>query len=155
MNNNLKLIKFSTIIALIGFLVSLFLSYSELTNTFYCVIEEQFFDCAEVNRSSYATILGIPISLMGAVYYLFIIIAAIMITKEGKDKLLLDIILPVTTTAGLIFSIYLTLIEAFVIKKFCEYCLISAICSLILAIIYLIKPISKLMKLRTKKVNAS
>ncbi|UJG41320.1 MAG: vitamin K epoxide reductase family protein [Candidatus Heimdallarchaeum aukensis] len=155
MKNYSKLIKFSTVIALLGFLVSLFLLYSELTNSFYCVIEKQFFDCAEVNRSSYATILGIPISLMGAVYYLFIIITAIMITKQVKEKLLLDILLPVTTTAGLIFSVYLTLIEALVIKKFCEYCLTSAICSLILALIYLIRPIAKLKKFTARKVNTS
>ncbi|MHA1866781.1 MAG: vitamin K epoxide reductase family protein, partial [Candidatus Heimdallarchaeaceae archaeon] len=115
MSNNSKLIKLSTIVALIGFLISLFLLYSEITNSFYCIIEEHFFDCSKVNKSSYASILGVPISLIGVIYYLSIIIAAIMISKQIKDKLLLDFVLPVVTTLGLFFSIYLTLIEAFVI----------------------------------------
>ncbi|UJG44112.1 MAG: vitamin K epoxide reductase family protein [Candidatus Heimdallarchaeum endolithica] len=144
MSTNSKLIKLSTIVALIGFLISLFLLYSEITNSFYCIVEEHFFDCSKVNKSSYASILGVPISLIGVIYYLSIIIAAIMISKQIKDKILLDFVLPVVTTLGLFFSIYLTLIEAIVIQKFCEYCLVSAICSTSLAVIYLINPISKL-----------
>jgi uncharacterized membrane protein len=86
--------------------------------------------CETVLSSSYSKVFGIPISLFGAIYY-FAIITMIFAYFDTKKEILLRIPLFVSAI-GLLCSIWLISIMAFVIKAFCPYCLVSAISSLII-----------------------
>jgi len=87
--------------------------------------------CEEVNSSSYSYLFGIPNSLFGMGFYAAV--AALLISKRKKLVFWL-------TFFGFVFSIYLTAIEAFVIKAYCQWCLLSAWVSVCLfAIAYISK----------------
>lgn len=86
--------------------------------------------CNDVLSSSYSKIFNIPMALLGALYYVTIFLLSIFYFDTGK-KIILKII-PIITTIGFLFSIYLTYLQGFVIKSFCQYCLLSAITSTIL-----------------------
>lgn len=74
-------------------------------------------DCGIVNNSKYAFIYGIPVSGYGLLYYSLIF--ALLLTKKYRWMFLISIV-------GLLFSAYLTFIEAFVIEAWCQWCVMSA-----------------------------
>ena len=128
------LLQISILVALVGFITALYLFYMEVTKDFACLINAGIFDCKAVNQSVYAKILGIPVSLLGIMFYLAVIIVSFLAIFT-KNKYWLSFFLPAAGVIGFLFSIYLTVIEAFVLVQFCEFCLVSAICSLALFIL--------------------
>lgn len=86
--------------------------------------------CEAVLTSQYATIAGIPIALLGVLYYLAVM--AILIiwiqTKHGKWLT----ILVTLTGAGLAVGLFLVYLQAFVIHAFCQYCLTSELIDFLL-----------------------
>lgn len=93
-------------------------------------------DCNFVTSSKFSTFFGIKLELYGIVYYLMIIIVYLffLIFPFLITKILL-LILFGFAIAGFLFSIYLTLIQAFVIKSWCSWCLMSASISTIIFIL--------------------
>jgi len=137
-NPRILLLQISVIVALIGFIDALYLFYMEVSKEFACLINTvEIFDCKTVNQSEYAIILGIPVSLLGCLFYLAVI-TMIFLAIFTKNEYWLSFFLPAAGIVGLLFSIYLTIIEFFVLNAFCEYCLLSAFCSLTLFILLLI-----------------
>ncbi len=131
----------SLIISLIGVIDSLYLFYGEISNNLYCIISlNQSFNCKTVNFSKYAKIFGIPVSFFGVLFYLTIIISMIIIYYSIKNdrfsddliNSLITLVLPILTIFSMLFSTYLTVIEALVLKSFCEFCLLSYVCSILL-----------------------
>jgi len=131
------LIRISIFFSLIGFLDSLFLFYSELTGNFYCPIQGGIFECETVNTSKYAKLFGVHVSLWGLLFYLFLLVV-LFLTQFTDNKYWLCFFLPIASLWGVLFSVYLTIIEIFVIKKMCEFCLLSAICMLVIFTLILI-----------------
>ena len=89
--------------------------------------------CETVLTSSYSLILGIPVSLLGALYYLLIAVGAFAYIDTKKTAILkwtLSI-----TILGLLMSLWFIFLQAFVIKAWCLYCLGSAASSIILFIL--------------------
>ncbi len=84
------------------------------------------FDCDLVNRSAYSTILGIPVALAGLLAYLLMIGLALFQREKAETPALVLFI----SSAGLILSLYLTYVEAEVLRTWCILCLTSllAIC---------------------------
>ncbi len=115
------------ILALIGFADATYLVIEHFLNKIPpCSIG----GCESVLSSPYSKVFGIPISLFGAVYY-FSIVTLIFAYFDTKKEILLRI--PVfVSVLGLLCSIWLISIMAFVIKAFCPYCLVSATASLII-----------------------
>lgn len=85
-------------------------------------------NCDIVNRSTYSTLLGIPVALIGIVGYVLLGSLAIFFHSRSSVRTLL---FPLSL-AGLAFSLYLTYIEGFVLATWCILCLSS------LAVIFLI-----------------
>lgn len=83
------------------------------------------FDCAAVARSSYSEFLGIPVSVMGLVAYVFFLIAAFVYAFRSSETVLNA--MTFAAALGFLFSLYLTSIEAFVLYAWCLYCIISQI----------------------------
>ena len=91
-------------------------------------------NCNAVQQSKYATLFGIlPIGVMGVMGYLAIIIIwlAKLLNMPGYTRIM-SLGLFGVTLFGLLFSIYLTFLEPFVIGATCIWCLSSAVIMTIL-----------------------
>jgi uncharacterized membrane protein len=90
-------------------------------------------NCEEVLNSDFAKMIGIPLEVAGAGYYLTIIAANILILVFPFLKFsLLEVILYGATLFGFLFSVYLTSIQAFYLKNWCTWCLYSALFSILI-----------------------
>ena len=122
------------ILAVLGLGVAGYLTYVEMTySPVFC---GPVGDCNAVQSSSYARIFGlIPVGLFGAVGYLGILLVWVY-TRFRQDKISEYGPIAVMGMAGfgLLFSIYLTYIEIFVIHAVCIWCISSA---LIISLIFL------------------
>jgi len=129
----LKLIFCFVGLALIGFLDAVYLTTAHYTGTINCSVIS---GCQEVLVSQYSIILSIPVALLGTVYYIFILLNALLyIDRQTKLSLKVLKYLP---SLGWLFSLYLIYLMFFVIKALCQYCLLSAITSTLLFIMSLI-----------------
>jgi uncharacterized membrane protein len=140
------ILRISIVFALLGFVDSLYLFYSELTGNFNCLINEGMFECSAVNTSSYAKLFGVHVSLWGMIFYIGVIIVLFLAIFQ-KNKYWLSFFLPIAGLWGAGFSIYLTIIEIVVIEKLCEFCLLSAICTLILFVLIIVAKLKSFPKI--------
>ena len=83
-----------------------------------------FIGCDTVDKSPYSVFLGIPLSAYGVAFYLAIGILSILYL-DTKRVIFARLILPIATL-GFISSLYFVYLQAFIIKAFCIFCLISA-----------------------------
>ncbi len=123
-----------TVLSLIGFMVAAYLTYVyyNQAETSFCVTGSS---CDIVRLSGYSSIDGIPVPLIGLVgYFGLFIITVSNISERTKWLTLYFISLP-----GLVFSIYLTYVEVFVLKAICSFCLLSAIVITAIFILILFK----------------
>lgn len=81
------------------------------------------FDCGAVLTSSYAEIGGIPLAFFGAIAYFTAFSLAILAVFGNR---LMWRLFGLQVVAMALFSIYLIYLQAFVLKAFCQFCLISA-----------------------------
>jgi uncharacterized membrane protein len=86
-------------------------------------------DCNTVQQSTYAYLFGIiPIGILGIVGYILIGILWIIQRHASEDwENYAALILWVLAAFGTAFSIYLTILEPFVIGATCAWCITSAI----------------------------
>ena len=111
--------------AFIGMVDALYLSIKRNAGPIPCHITR---GCTDVLTSKYSAIIGIPLSWFGLAFYVTILSLAVFKIFEDPEH-------PATrplaivfylSGAGLIVSALLVGIQAFILKAFCEYCLLSA-----------------------------
>jgi uncharacterized membrane protein len=116
------------LVALAGLIVAGYLTYIEITlSEPVCGLIGE---CNLVQQSPYARILGVPVGLIGIVGYIGILILSLV--KREANAQQIDRILFAAALLGVIFSIYLTFLEPFVIGASCVWCLTSAVLMAIL-----------------------
>ena len=121
-------------LSIIGLGIALYLSYVEIMHV--SAVCGPIGRCNVVQSSSYAQIMGIPVAVLGAFFYLAVIgIWFLLRHTTGRQYVILANLLLALTIAGTLFSIYLTVIELFVIHAVCAWCLSSAMVSTILMLI--------------------
>ena len=76
--------------------------------------------CETVQSSRYATILEVPVSVVGMVGYAGLLFSAAL---RGEAGVYLGLLIALV---GTLFSAYLTYLEVFVIHALCQWCLASA-----------------------------
>lgn len=84
-------------------------------------------ECDVVTRSKYSKFFGIPVELLGMLYYGFVIL--VYVIHNLIPWLLSDtaiFLMTGITIGAFVFSLYLIFIQAFVLKKWCTWCLFSA-----------------------------
>ncbi len=110
------------ILSVIGFFVSVYLTYLHYTEgqAAFC---SQGSDCDVVRQSSYSSLLGIPVALLGSVGYALIF----WFTYINMSKRMRWVLIYAISLAGFVFSAYLTYLALFVIKAICPYCVLSAL----------------------------
>jgi uncharacterized membrane protein len=92
------------------------------------------FNCDIVNRGPFSEIYGIPVALIGVIGYGLLTLAAFFQIRQPSDRRL-SMFLLLASVGGLVFSGYLTSLEAYVLRAWCVLCLISQ--TLILSIFFL------------------
>jgi uncharacterized membrane protein len=100
------------------------------STTSYCDIGANF-DCDVVNRSTYSTVAGIPVALIGLAGYLTVLALATLFRSREEAPAMLAI----GSLAGLGFALYLTYIEGFVLATWCILCLSSLALILSIAVL--------------------
>ncbi len=80
--------------------------------------------CDTVTTSAYAFILGIPVALLGAMYYGGIFLAVILYLESGNTAILK--LAAYGTLVGLLASIWFVSVQIFILDALCLYCMVSA-----------------------------
>ena len=129
-----KFILYSAILGFFGFLDSLYLTILHYRNAIPpCTIH----GCETVLTSVYSMIGPFPLALFGALFYLTVIIVSFLIVVEGRKQFLKFFHFAVLV--GFLVSVVLFLIQALIIKSFCQYCLLSEVIATGLLMLSLLK----------------
>jgi len=119
------------LIALIGVFVSLYLTLYKLgyIGSLVCGTGS----CEYVQLSKWGTFLGLPVAAWGVGYYGAVFVLALASTQERfEDSRRLTGALALLTAWGVVFTIWLTYLELFVIHDICRWCVGSGIMTLLL-----------------------
>jgi len=112
-------------LAFIGMVDALYLSIKRNAGPIPCHVTH---GCTDVLTSKYSAIGPVPLSWVGLAFYVTIL--SLVVFKFFEDvRQPLSFPLPAIfylTGAGLVISALLVGIQAFILKAFCEYCLLSA-----------------------------
>ena len=133
-----KLLQVIAILSVIAMGVAAYLTYLHFAPEAaeFCNLSSQF-NCEIVNKSIYSYIdLGfveVPVSLLGFGYYVFNLLMVVGLLKGWnfaklhKSLTVKNImkVLTVLSVVGVLFSGYLTYVEAFILYTFCVFCLAS------------------------------
>ncbi len=140
-----RLLRVIAVFAMIGMALSTYslLHHGSFVSGALCTFNATF-NCDIVNRGPYSEIGGVPVALMGLIGYGFMLVAACLRMRRPTDRSLLDFLV-LASTGALAFSLYLTGIEAFVLRAWCIACLASQ------ASILVIFVSSCVLRLKTKK----
>lgn len=80
--------------------------------------------CITVLTSGYSTMLGIPVALLGVLYY-FALLVIYLLYFEAKDIRALNFAFHFSVL-GFICDLWFIFAQAFIIHAWCQYCLLSA-----------------------------
>lgn len=129
---NNKIFYWLIALASIGFFDASYLTAKYFNGHINCSIIS---GCQDVLTSTYSHIGPIPTAALGIAYYLAIIFGSLLYLLYRLS--IANKALKILPSLGLIFSIWLTYLQIWVIKALCQYCLLSALISLTLFIISL------------------
>jgi uncharacterized membrane protein len=137
-----KLYWASVVFAVIGVLISIYMTIYKLTDNERMCIGNG--GCSTVNASAYSSIYGIPVAVFGILGYLAILVALTLEVKGGKF-LRQNATLATFGMAliGFLFSFYLLYLEIYVIKALCPFCISSQIAISILFILSVVRLIKQ------------
>jgi len=113
------------LLAFIGMVDALYLSFKRNAGPIPCHITH---GCTDVLTSKYSAIAGIPLSWFGLAFYFVVFSMAVVRLFEDPEHPFrqLSTVLFYLAGTALVISAFLIGIQAFILKAFCEYCLLSA-----------------------------
>ena len=120
----------TALVSLIGLADALYLTIEHISGrSVRCMITS---GCSEVLSSPYATIGGFPLAGLGAIAYFSVFSLATLAAFGYRfaGNLLALLVAPM-----LITTLWLLYLQAFVIRHFCQYCLLSALVTVTLAVL--------------------
>lgn len=111
------------LLSILGLIAAVFLAYEYLQTTpIVCPLTGS--GCETVKNSAYSKFLGISIPYFGIAFYTFMAFISVMLShKEFRSLKILQVL---AIIPAFLFSVYLTYLEATVIKAYCFWCLTSA-----------------------------
>ena len=111
-------------LSILGLIDAGYLTYEHYRNIIPpCSMHTWFSDCGAVLSSKYATIMNIPVALLGAMYYVaFGFLCLLLLRKQTK---LLSIIFYIVATLGGAASLTFIFLQFFVLHAICPYCMLS------------------------------
>jgi uncharacterized membrane protein len=123
----------AALLSLLGLADALYLTIEHVTGqSVRCTIIS---GCSEVLSSPYAVVAGIPLAVIGAAAYftVFSLATLALFGYRIAGKLLTPLVV-----AMFVVSLWLIYLQAFVIREFCQYCLLSAAITFCLLVVVLI-----------------
>lgn len=111
-----------------GFLVAKHIRYHKKTGqVLVCPVK---FDCNTVVNSDYSRFFGIPVEILGMIYYglTFFAYLSFVFLSNAIPIILVDFVIIISHVA-LLFSLYLLFVQFFILRKLCSWCIVSAIIS--------------------------
>jgi uncharacterized membrane protein len=123
----------AALVSLVGLVDAIYLTVEHLSGrSVRCTIVS---GCSEVLSSSYAAVGGVPLAMIGAAAYFAVFSLAVLAAYSYKwaAKFL-------TVVVALMFvtTLWLLYLQAFVIKHFCQFCLLSALVTFVLTVLVVI-----------------
>jgi uncharacterized membrane protein/glutaredoxin len=124
------------VLCIVGLGVAAYLAYVEVTQA--TAVCGPVGDCNSVQQSEYARLFGIlPIGILGMAGYAMIFVAWLVMQSSKRMARNVSMVLLALTFFGTFFSIYLTILELFVIRAVCAWCLSSAVIMTLLMLVSL------------------
>jgi len=134
-----KLYAVAALLSLFGLADALYLTIEHVTGqSVRCTIIS---GCSEVLSSPYAVVAGIPLAVIGAATYFTVFSLAILALFGYR---IAGTLLTPLVIAMFCVSLWLIYLQAFVIREFCQYCLLSAAITFALLVVMVIVPRYKL-----------
>ena len=125
-----KLYAVAALLSLVGLADALYLTIEHVTGqSVRCTIIS---GCSEVLSSPYAVVAGIPLAMIGAGAYFTVFSLA---TLSAFNYRIAGTLLTVLVVAMFLASLWLIYLQAFVIREFCQYCLLSALITTALLVV--------------------
>ena len=127
----------AALVALAGMFVALYLALYKLgyIGTLVCAVGS----CEVVQTSRWAALLGVPVAVWGVGFYVAVLAVSLAgLSASLADSRGLSQLLAGMTGFGVLFSLWLTYLELFVIHAICQWCVVSAILTLALFVISLL-----------------
>ena len=114
------------IFGLLGFLLVLFIRHKKKNKEpMVCPLKA---DCGAVVNSRFAKIFGVDITLLGMLYYVLIVVTyTVLLLAPALAIAEVSFVLSGITTVAFLFSLYLVGVQAFALKQWCTWCLLSAL----------------------------
>lgn len=111
--------------AFAGFLLAFYIRHKKHANEkLVCPLDS---DCESVIHSDYSVFFGLPVEVLGMIYYGIVAVAYglfLMFPQFVSPFAVFSVI--ALSTGAFLFSLYLTSIQIFALKQFCSWCLVSA-----------------------------
>ena len=128
----------AALLALVGVADSVYLTVEHLLgNTVRCTVTG---GCSEVLGSPYASLWGVPLAAFGAgAYFTAFSLATLSAFGYVKARTLLAALV----AAMFVVTLWLLYLQAFVLNAFCQYCLLSAAVTTLLAVIALTQRLTR------------
>jgi uncharacterized membrane protein len=118
------------VLAVVGFADATYLTVEHFANVVPpCTLR----GCETVLTSGYSVMFGIPVALLGALYY-FALLVMYFLYFEAKDVRALNFALHLSVL-GLVCDIWFIFLQAFIIHAWCQYCLLSAAVSTVIFVL--------------------
>ena len=120
-------------VSLVGLADSIYLTVEHLSGrSVKCTIVS---GCSEVLSSSYASVRGIPLAVLGAIAYFTVFSLATLAAfgYRSMGRLLLFLV-----GAMFLTTLWLLYLQAFVIGHFCQFCLLSALVTTTLTVLVIV-----------------
>ncbi len=122
-------------LSLLGLLISIYLLYNQRTGAKpLCIVGK---NCDMVIKSRYAATMGVPNTILGILYYLFLISLPILRQAAPAFSGSLQLSASVLSAIASLFSLYLLYLQAFVLREWCDYCIASALVNFALFALFL------------------
>ena len=110
------------VLAILGFSDATYLTIKHLKNIVPpCGITA---GCETVLTSQYSDIFGIPVALLGAIFYLMIAIGCLIYLESKNQKIIKYTFL--FSIFGFIAALWFVFLQIFILKAYCVYCLFTA-----------------------------
>jgi uncharacterized membrane protein len=122
-------------LCIFGIFVAGYMSWAELTDNETECSDAGKIDCSAVQNSAYASTYGLPVAVLGLLGYIGIL--GVLVLEDQIDILATygRTLIIGMTLFGVVFSIYLSALEATVLDAWCQWCIMSAITILALLVI--------------------
>jgi uncharacterized membrane protein len=133
-----RLYSLAAVLSLAGLADAVYLTVEHLSGrSVRCTVTS---GCSEVLGSAYATIGGYPLALFGALAY-FTAFSLATLAAFGSQRAgnLFAVLVALMFAA----SLWLLYLQAFVLHAFCQYCLLSAAITTLLAVVAVVRRVRK------------